>query len=297
MSLQTHATDPRTTAQTIKMSKGQFYILVEGETDYKLLRNLLPEQVVIRSMKKRDAVFEVRSRLEPHKATNFVCLVDADYDPVLKRCRTDQGLVYVSLEDQLGGSCIDLESAIMRTGALRKVCVEMAGAGVDDAGGPNALTERTRAAVRAAAAQLGAWRAALQMRYHEGRACSSLRGLESASELSKFVDSGSLTVDRRRLLGVMANLLSLRGEFEEVERTAQALLRGFGDGWLLCRGHDLTTLLAFHWSHLGKRTVPPAEVESKLRLAFEAAMLGETAFGRALLDASTAHAQRPRNAG
>ncbi len=70
---------------------------------------------------------------------------------------------------------------------------------------------------------------------------------------------------------------------DEVIDRADKLRNKYGDGWQLCRGHDLTEMLGLHLSTFMNRRVTHHEIEEDLRLACELGVLKKTRFGSHLI--------------
>ena len=66
---------------------------------------------------------------------------------------------------------------------------------------------------------------------------------------------------------------------EEVISNATKLTKKYPVGWQLCRGHDLTEMLALHVSNIVGRKVSVREIEEDLRMACELEMINATRFG------------------
>ena len=54
--------------------------------------------------------------------------------------------------------------------------------------------------------------------------------------------------------------------------------------WNLCRGHDLSKLLALHVNALGRENLSQADVESLLCASFEATMVQQAQFGQCFME-------------
>lgn len=269
----------------VRMSRGRFFVLVEGSSDYRFLSRHVRDGVCVKSVRGRDAVVNATRILEGVRSQNFVGLVDADLKAVVTRAEQMPRLVHVSLAEGESESCIDLEACLIRTKALEKVCVEAFGDQVESEGGADAVANRIRSWLRQTAAAIGAYRAAVMEHCGVGDRVASLGDFDDCWERDwrRFAKADTLSCDRRALEAVMREYVNPKDKFATIRQTAADYTAKCGNGWLLCRGHDMTRLLAMRFSMKEAEIRGTAEVERSLRMSFDRQMLEQTAFGRKLL--------------
>lgn len=286
MSLREHAEDPQLVMNLVRMCPETFFLLVEGTSDYRFLANHVPDHVAIKDLAGRREVINACRLLSisGKKVGNYVGLADADFRVVTGMKEEAPRVVHVSLAENMNDSCIDLEASLLRTRALRKVCVDILGNQVERLGGASSLEARLRSWLRTVASGVGAYRAAVMESYNRREHVRTLSDFDTdAAAWQEFSDARTLSFDAEKLHSAMRRRVLPSTAVDAIKQTAKDYLTNHGDGWLLCRGHDMTFLLARFFSENGSRTVSHPEAESKLRLAFERSMLRETAFGRELV--------------
>jgi len=283
-----------TVVNTVRMSRKRRFVLVEGENDYRFLANYMSREVTLlhvsdgaepathfSSIGARDTVIRACQQLAADRFDNYVGLADADLHVALGPAPVVPRLVFISLSDTHNASCIDLESCLLRTNALRKVCVELLGPSIDRFGGVDNFVQQRREWLRATSMAVGAYRAAV-MDFNYRRVRVAGIGHVSDDEWLQFVDVSKGVFSRERLDQFMSSRISPENQRGPIRTCARDFENNLRDTWLLSRGHDMTQLLAIAFSSLTPRRVSTAEVESKLRIAFEGSMLKDTAFGRQL---------------
>lgn len=284
MSLRKHAYSATTVSNTISMSRSLRFVIVEGETELRLLQNVL-DGVHVKPAGDRDEVIRAVDTLLKRDSTNFLALIDADYKAALGRLEfSDKRTVYVSIDPNPINSQIDLESALFCSEALTKVCNEYLGSTFSSPAEGHQFAHRIREGIRKICAAVGAYRAARELHYYAGVRMGKIGDLER-STWNRFCNLDELELNQRRLQHCIEERIASPLHFRNLKKGADAILSEHGAGWLLCRGHDITELLAAHFSNLLPRRVERPEVERSLRLAFEKTMLPDVAFGRALLSA------------
>jgi hypothetical protein len=269
----------------VRMSRGRFFVLVEGSSDYRFLSRHVRDGVCVKNLQGRDAVVNATRILAGGPSKNFVGLVDADLQTVVARTEQMPRLVHVSLAEGEDESCIDLEACLIRTKALEKVCVEAFGDQVEREGGADAVANRIRAWLRETAAAIGAYRAAVMEHSLIGDRVASLGAFDdcSAQEWQRFANAAALTCDHLALEKLMREYVTPQSKFAALRQTAADYTAKCGSGWLLCRGHDMSRLLAMHFGAKRAEIHSKPEVERSLRMSFDREMLEQTAFGRKLL--------------
>jgi hypothetical protein len=283
MSLRQHGEDPNLVMGLVLMCPETFFVLVEGSSDYRFLANHVPDQVAIKDLAGRAEVINACRLLNLKKMGNYVGLADADLRAVVGLKDDAPRVVHVSLGEDGDESCIDLEASLLRTRALRKICVDILGSEVERFGGAAQLEATLRLWLKAVGAGIGSYRAAVMEWNNRVGHVKSLSDFDNDfASWRGFCDAREMTFDFENLHAVMARYVRPATAFDSIKQAAKDYLTNHGKGWLLCRGHDMTRLLAHFFSVNGTRTVSHPEAESKLRLAFERSMLRETAFGRAL---------------
>ena len=263
-------------------------LLVEGPSDRKFFLNwLLEEQLRVEPLQGRQQVEAVwRLACKQSSLPPLICLVDLDYDQLLGKPLVEhERFIYVSsYSGEEEAEANDLEGVLVRSEALRKLFYEKLPERIlDEQEDLTAYLAQRREALRYAAAQLGAYRAAAQFFYNEFH-----RGYWDRDALqlgaAEFLEPAMLTIDPAGLREtVAASALHNCDQDWMLSRAAQ-LLQEFGQGWSLCRGHDLSKLLSLHLNALGRQNLSQADVESLLRAGFEAAMVRETQFGQRFVE-------------
>jgi hypothetical protein len=282
-------------AKMIFSSSQRHTLVVEGESDYRLLKNWLDDRNArLENVNGKDNVKAVWEKTKERGFKPLHCLADLDYDLIANtRPILDPQFVYVSMDDGQPSEeveCNDLESALIRSSALSKVMAqkyrgqELYGEKFQD------RIDRLRESLRVASRNVGAFRAA-DMRYVKRYGRSPIGGDFPICDV--FFDQTLVTVDVEALSDSLLRSSRLsRSAMEEVVDNALALLATFDRGWQLCRGHDLTTMLALHLTAVGARNTTWREVEEDLRMACELDMLKKTRFGQRLMQIGTS-AGRP----
>jgi hypothetical protein len=269
----------------VRLSRGRFFVLVEGKSDYRFLRSHVGSGVSVVAVEGRDAVVNATRILGGFRKDNFVGVVDADLLCVVERAEDLPRLVHVSLDDDEQESCIDLEACLLRTAALEKVCLEAFGDRVERSGGVEEVARRIRGWLRETAAAIGSYRAAVMEHGRSGDRVASLANFSDcwSTEWQRFVDARAMACDESALEKVMQEHITPREKFSVVRQTAADFASRCRTGWLLCRGHDMSRLLAMHFNANGVSMGGPADIERALRMSFDRQMLERTAFGRKLL--------------
>lgn len=281
MSLRKYATNTKKIASEVAMSSRTRFILVEGETDRLFLSPHVGRRAVIRELDGRSKVCEVFKVLEQRRQTNFVAVIDADFDQVVGINPSTPRIAYMALSDDGRECTIDLEAMLICTRALRQMCGDCLGTRIKDHGGPEVFAEEMRESLRRAAAAVGSYRAAVMDLYMETKAAQGIGELDE-EEWSQFVDPVTGAVSRDRLEEVIRAKVLNESKFREVRQRSRDFYDNHGAGWLLCRGHDMTELLAMRLSFLRGREIQRQEVERLLRDAYTENLLKKTAFGRRL---------------
>jgi hypothetical protein len=274
-----------TTAKMIFNSSQLHTLVVEGEADFRLLRNWLNDKCArLEIVNGKDNVKDVWRRAKSMKFSPLHCLADLDYDLVADYTPIiDSQFVYVSMEEGQSAQeieCNDLESVLIRSSAFTKVLAQKYQR--IDFGKENfhEFVEKLRENLRTASRNIGAFRAADLCYYRVNRrsAIGSDFGITDV-----FFDRVTLAIDIDAVADAL--LRSSRLSFsamEEVIGIARELLVKFDSGWQLCRGHDLTKLLAIYLTDRLGRNVSAREVEEDLRMACELETLYQTRFGKRL---------------
>lgn len=283
-----------TVVNTVRMSRKRRFVLVEGENDFRFLANYLASEVTLlhlgdvrerdareSKLGARDAVIKACQTLAAHRYDHYIGLADADLHIAIGATPNVPGLVFISISDARDASCIDLESSLIRTNALRKLCIEVLGSRIDSLGGIDEFVRQRREWLRQASMAVGAYRAAVMDFNRRGTNVGGI-GQLGDEEWRQFVNLEAGTFSRERLDRLMATRISPQSESGAIRVTACDFEDNLRSTWLLSRGHDMTHLLSLAFSALSPRRVTVPEVESKLRVAFEASMLEDTAFGRQL---------------
>jgi len=265
----------------ISMTPRRRFVVVEGERELDLLRPHIGGRARVENVNGRKNVQEVWRILDERGLQNFLAMVDADFDEVVGRNQAASRLVYVSVADNSGDSTIDLEAALIRTRALQDLCETVIGEPLVRLGGPVRYAERLREATRKAAAAVGAFRAAVMHLFEERGSIQGIGELTS-DEWAAVVDAEDGTVNRDTLEDIVQSRVRNVLKYPDVRQRASDFARDEGSGWLLCRGHDMTEILALRFSHLTGQRMTRIDVEKLLCSNFRGNLLAETAFGARL---------------
>lgn len=272
-------------AQMIFSSSGKQTFVVEGEADYRLFRQwLLEKNARLENVNGKPNVKLVWEEAKQRKFQSIHCLADLDYDLVINdRPIFDKQFIYVSLEDELPSAdaeCNDIESMLIRSHALAKVMSQKY-RGKELYDNFDSRIEGLRNQLRVAASALGAFRAA-DLQVGKSRRCSAIGGDLSIADY--FYDAELVFVDVKALTEALSRSSRAgRSAMDEVIDLAEKLLIKHESGWKLCRGHDLTEMLAMHVSTFIGRNVRQREIEEDLRMACELETIKSTRFGARLL--------------
>lgn len=273
-------------AQMIFSSKQKYTFVVEGEADYRLLRQWLVEKNArIEKVDGKDNVKDVWGESARQKVTKIVCVADVDYDCVINATQiNDDRFVYVSTGPSTNAGdveSIDIESTLIRSGSFFKLMSnKYRGADLYDTDFSDRVNE-LREKLRKASANLGAFRAA-DMAYMKTHGKSPIGGDFPVTE--DIFDAAGIQVSVEKIKTMLSRSSRVGGHaMEEVIEHAERLRNQYGDGWQLCRGHDLTEMLGLHLSSYMCRNVSSREVEEDLRLACELSLLKGTRFGAHLI--------------
>lgn len=272
-------------ARMIFSSSGRQTVVVEGEADYRLFRQwLLEKNARLENVDGKHNVKLVWEESNQRSLKNIHCLADLDYDLLVSdRPIFDSQFIYVSLEGGLENAdaeCNDIESALIRSHALAKVMSQKY-RGKELYEKFNDRIESLRERLRIAASSIGAFRAA-DLRVLKSRNRSAIGGDLTIND--SFYDAKSVVLDVPILTAALSRS-SRAGPsaMDEVIDIAGKLSIEYKAGWKLCRGHDLTEMLAMHVSILIDRRVSQREIEEDLRLACELDTIRATRFGEKLL--------------
>jgi hypothetical protein len=263
------------------MARRQRFVLVESGTEVDLLRPHVGDRATIEDLDGRPNVQEAWRILENRGAQNFRAVIDADFDEVVGRNQHASQIVYVSVASDPTDSTIDLEATLIRTPALQQLCETVIGEPLCRLGGPIRFTEQLRESTRAAAAAVGAFRAAVMDVFKDCGAVQGIGELET-SEWNAVVDASNGEVDRQALDGIIDNRIRNRAKCSDVRLRARDFEKNEGTGWRLCRGHDMTEILALRFRHLTGRPITRAKVEKVLCENYRGNLFSETAFGAKL---------------
>lgn len=282
-SLRPYAISPERIVSEARMNfsgKGKYTFVVEGESDFRLLRQwLIEEEAVIKKVDGKPNAVEVWNRAVG-KCAGVVCVVDMDYDPLIGSTLVDnERFIYVSGSSKAEGVTvdgIDLEATLMRSSAFAKFLINRY-RGADLHGDLSDTIRKLRERLRAAARDLGAVRAA-DARSHLRCGRSTVGGNLDVDEL--FFDAKEVRVrieDLSKLL--LRSSRTGSNEMEALLEDASRLRETYASGWELCRGHDLSQMLALHLGIVLNRRVSRQDVEIGLREACELEVLESTHFG------------------
>lgn len=280
-----YASDVMAVANEVKMSRGKMFILVEGINDARFLRRFVSSRVNVKSLDGRDAVVSSSRVLLGRGGDNFVGVVDADLCAAVGSVESMPRLVHVSLSEADGDSCIDMESCLLRSRALERVVARVLGGAVVEEGGVESVGKQVREWLRLVGARIGSYRAAVMEHSANGDRVASLVpfGESWDREWGAFSNPRELLCDPGELEEVIKRFVKPVSKFPALRQTAADYYSLHGEGWLLCRGHDMTRLLALYFRARSQEVGTPGEVERYLREAFDDGMLRSTSFGEKML--------------
>lgn len=278
MSLRPSAQKVGTVTALVCMASRKRFVLVESGTELDLLRPHVRGRAQIEDMSGRPNVQEAWRILDSRGRRNFLAMVDADFDEVVGRNRAATRLVYVSVADNRRDSTIDLEAALIQARALQDLCETVIGEPLVRLGGPVRFSQQLREATRQAAAAVGAFRAAV-MDVFEDRGSIQGIGELTGDEWAAVVDAETGAVNRQALDDVVQSRVRNVLKYPDVRQRASNFERNEGNGWLLCRGHDMTDILALRFSRLTGKQMTRVDVEKLLCSNYRGDLLTETAFG------------------
>lgn len=266
-------------------SSGKQTVVVEGEADYRLFRQwLLEKNARLENVNGKPNVKLVWQEAKQRKFQSIHCLADLDYDLVVSdRPIFDSQFIYISLEGDSAAAdaeCNDIESTLIRSHALAKVMSQKY-RGRELYDNFDFRIEDLRERLRIAASAIGAFRAA-DLHVQKSRRLSAIGGDLPIDD--SFYDAESVFLDVKVLTSALSRSSRAgQGAMDEVIDVAGKLLKEYETGWKLCRGHDLTEMLAMHVSVLISRNVSQREIEEDLRMACELETIRSTRFGARLL--------------
>jgi hypothetical protein len=267
-SLQSLASDPNTVVNTaflLYRSKKEISLVLEGPTDKRFWGRFIQMDCCrVEILGNKSNVLEASKLIDslmrrfPNYAQSgpfALAVADLDYDYVHSRTRTSPSIRYVQICPATGHAR-DIEIVMLRSRALYDYLLQ------EDL---EAQTEQIRNRL-----------------FEEGAKIGSLRFLASAPGLSRspfgemkalpwsvFFNAEDLSVDLQRLatsLGRGEHLLD--ADIAEYVRQAEAVQAKYSKAEL-CRGHDLTQMLARHLEHqFPQRHYNAIDVEKGIRLAF-----------------------------
>lgn len=265
-------------------ARGRITLVVEGDGDARFLRQWIKDdRARVVAVSGKDRVKAVWRQSDRVNFRQIVCLADVDFDAVIQNLEVvDARFIYVSLGKRPGQTklvldAIDIEGVLVKSGAFRKVlCLK------DSASITDEQVENVRERLRACASAIGALRAALAKSMNMGHLAN--KGPEKFAVTTEFFEPVGLAIDRERLEILFLSTIGDHAVRSDVQSCAVALHDRYGTGWALCRGHDLTSMLAMHLSDVTSRRVSVIEVEQSLKLAYEESMLRGAVFGMLLDD-------------
>ena len=137
--------------------------------------------------------------------------------------------------------------------------------------------------MRKAASRIGAYRAAAQFFYNEFH-----RGYWDRDALqigaAEFLDPPTLQIQEDKLREIVVASALNKPDHDWMINRAQQLFAEYSSGWNLCRGHDLSKLLALQLNALRRENLSNVDGESLLRASFETAMVQQTQFGQCFME-------------
>lgn len=260
-------------------------LIFEGDTDAKFVRNFLTSQCIkVLTVDGKQNVVQAWKMASQRRLPYIHFFVDLDYDAISgKKLVKHDNFHYVLGDfesDSIKSYSNDIESALLRTSALRKILAQKYCSDSFDLVEIQSHAEMLRERLRIAGAELGSLRAAEIIYYGETRE----RTIDGGFNIDdQWYVARDIRVDRSSLRSSL--MRSCRGHSSAMERVfsiADELLETYGSGWELSRGHDLTEMLSRYLTSHGSRIIRRPEVESDLRIACEFSFFENTPIGKVL---------------
>jgi len=280
--LRAFADKPETILAAAKMhaANGRKTVVVEGDGDVRFLRQWITSSSVRTvAADGKPSVLEVSRLAKIARFDRLLCIVDVDYDVVTGKAECGfPGLIYVSYgrlpdRNDMLLEAIDLDALLFRSAALHKIlCIKGIGEITED------VTKELREKIRSVCSVLGACRVA----------CRNLadKRLVRVSPTERFdpakapIDHADITFNQKQLIDSFFFAVCESVPLESSYQAVEAVHEKYGGGWALCRGHDLTAVLAMFLSKTTGRRISLPEVEQSLKMAYERDMLKTTVFGK-----------------
>jgi hypothetical protein len=233
--------------------KHRSVLLVEGDSDVRLYSKLVDTaRCKIQPAGNRVVALDALRMLKTSRFEGVLAVIDADLDHADGCAVPDDDVVFPETPDH--------EGLLIQSEALRSILHE------NDIDLNEAQVGDFRDKVRDAATSIGSIR--LYSRHRED--ILSFEGLMYDS----FFDPSSISVDPDKLASaVMKRNGSCRIRHEELIEAVVSTRPRFSASWNLCRGHDMTQILASVIRHRASKVKAKhksaSDVESQLRLAFQ----------------------------
>jgi hypothetical protein len=242
------------------------FVLLEGETDgkaYDSYANHDACQFIIAHGKK--TVIDALLFVDQAGIPGVLGIVDADFDVL-------EGISY-STNNLLFTDTHDLETMIIKSGALEKILVEC--------GSEEKIARfivKSGKDIRACLVEHGMHIGYLRWISQRENLALSFEGLE----FEKFVDKETLRIDLMKLIHVVKERSYNNHQDKaqkhvirecDPQKSVEQIKSDAHDGWHICCGHDLVNMLSLGLTRtLGThntRSVEPEMIEKLLRLAYE----------------------------
>jgi hypothetical protein len=252
-----------TQANEIRMLRSQFqgaFLIVEGSTDQRFYKRFIdPDQCMIRAASGKEMALKVMDILERDRFPGILAILDADSLIVEQAVPASPNILLT--DDH------DIEMVIIRSPALEKVLDEYASEAKIAQ-----FKQQTGQDVRSALLERGLHLGYL--RWHSLRANLALKFEDL--DFTKFVKRDALSFSPAAMIRAIKDHSQKPGlnEHDILARLQELAALGH-DPAQICCCHDAITLLALGlckiWGSHNTGDLPPAALESILRIAFETA--------------------------
>jgi hypothetical protein len=284
-SLQAFSNRPGEVINRARMEHGASKVVtlvVEGKNDKKFFSSWLQPGVArIQEVGGREYLMNILDALTDKESKWIHCIADIDYDFVSGCDRDSEKLTYISFNKKTRSiEANDLDAAVFQTGALNKVLrykLEPEQQTQDF----DLWVENLREKIRVAGNYIGSLRLADQKL--NPRRAVYMRAFQIEQHPEIF-DADKIEINQKKCRAVLLRghdqqSVSRSEEFFEVASVEENRWCGT---WALCRGHDLTSMLAMYLQQKTNRAYSRADLEGDLSLACEAAMISRMEFCKAI---------------
>jgi len=287
---QNHIAGINERARMINSSNQKITIIVEGESDKIFFEQWLNDQNArIHFVEGKDYVYEVWENSLKRNFNSIICIVDIDYDKYLPVNKIfNDRFIYISLSkpnDKNSIECNDLESALIKSEALKKLCLnKFPSMFIRKNANLSNYINSLRTNLVNSAALLGSYRLINQIQYN---ICGQVY-FESFKVDEIFFDPRNNEIKLDQFKKYIESKICGDYQKEDLHGKAEKIYNESTNPWELARGHDMSEMLSIHLSYLNekfstrskKRYISVYEVEQDLRMCFDGQMVKNTVFGK-----------------